>query len=52
MVAEGHQGGEDIQDDFRVDEVGPFPYGVGDPVRAWGRVGGKLRQGESYFILE
>jgi len=45
VVAEGHDRGEESQDDFGADEVDPFPYRVGDPIRAGGRGEGRLGQG-------
>ena len=51
MGAEGHQGGEEFEDDIRVDEVDFLPYRVGDPIRARSRGGGALEEGESEFFL-
>ena len=50
MVSEDYQGGKEIQDNRGVDEVHPFPHGVGDPIGARGRGGGAFGEGESDFF--
>ena len=51
MVNEGHQGGEEFQDDCGVDKVDTFPYRVGDPIGARGPGGGGFGAGESDLIF-
>jgi len=51
VVPEGHQGGEKIEDDRGVDEVHPFPHGVGNSIGAWGGGGGALGEGEPDLFL-
>ena len=51
MVPKGNNGGQQVQNDRRVDEVDPFPYRVGDPIGARGRGGGGLRKGVGDFVF-
>jgi len=51
VVSERHQGREELEDDYGVDMVDLFPYGIGDSVRAWRRGGGGFGEGEFYFIF-
>jgi len=51
VVAEGHQRGEEFQNDRGVDKIDPVPYRVGDSIGARGRRGGRLGEGEFDFFL-
>jgi len=42
VVAEGHEGREEIQDNIRDDEIDPLPYGIGDTIGAGGKCGGRV----------
>jgi len=51
VVSEIYQGGEELKQDRGVDEVNPFPYGVGNTIRARGGGGRGLGEGEFNFFL-
>ena len=51
MVSEGHQGGQEVQDDRQVDEGDLFPSRVGDSFGAGGREGRALRPGVPYCLF-
>jgi len=51
VVPECYQGGEEFEDDCRVDEVYPFPYGVGDAIGARSGGGGAFGEGEFNLFL-
>jgi len=46
VVSKSYQGGEEFKYDRGVDKVDLLPHGIGDPIKAWGRGGGGLREGE------
>ena len=51
MLPEGNKGGQEVQDDRRIDEVDPFPPGVEDPIGARGRGWGEFRKGMCDLIF-
>jgi len=50
VIAECYQGPEEFKDDRGVDKVDLLPYRVGNAVRAGGRGGGGLGEGEFDFL--
>ena len=51
MVTKSYQTGEEFEYDSGVDEVDPFPHGVGDPVRARCCGGGGVGEGQFDLFL-
>jgi len=50
VVAERHQGREELMDDCGIDTVEFLPYGIGDSIRARCRGGGGFGEGEFNFL--
>ena len=50
MVPEGHQWGQEVEEEAGVKGVHPFPDRVWYSIRAWCRRGGGLGQGGSDFL--